>query len=190
MTAPHAVLGLVSLLGLGLLTIHLQQRRVSLQRLDVIPGSTGEVSSSWTEIMTTLLGGENISLDQHPWDQEIFRTSREDLSIVLNACLKGILSMERFGNPPAPYPWERAAILFNRAGLHQQELAICSFYIQLLDEFYACQNGRRHADIRRSRRYQRITQRAHRARQRSLIEVISGSSGTAAAPPHLGPSRG
>jgi len=187
MTALHAVLLLMLLTGLTVITIRGWNRHQQIQRVKQNPGGIGPVSSSWTEIMTTLLGGENIALDQHPWDQELFRASREDLSIVLDACFNGIQAMERFGDPPSPYPWERAAILFHDAGLHQQELRICSFYIQLLDEFYSSHSGRRYADVRRSRRYHRITLRAHQARRRALSRDLSGSSGTAAAPPRPGP---
>lgn len=95
MTALHAVLVLMLLTGLTVITIRGRNRNQQIQRVKQNPGGIGPVSSSWTEIMTTLLGGENIALDQHPWDQELFRASREDLSIVLDACFNGIQAMER-----------------------------------------------------------------------------------------------
>jgi len=123
------------------------------------------IGKTWGEIITELTGGSNLVNGKQAWALALDTQARNDLTSMIDACAAGVRTMELVGESPPPYPWERAAILFRKQKLYEEEIKICKFYIDLLEKFYETTWGKQYSDIRKGPRYEKIVYRMGRAKE-------------------------
>ena len=78
-----------------------------------------------------------------------------------------ILENERKNEVPAPFSFERVAILSKKDKNYEQEVRYCEDYIEAVDDFYANNKDSNVADVRKSTKYHSLVKRMEKAK--SLI---------------------
>ena len=73
--------------------------------------------------------------------------------------------MEKAGLVPAPYYFERVAILSRKINDYKQEIYYCEQYIEKVEVFYAKNSSEMVADVRKGPRYQALVKRLTKAKE-------------------------
>lgn len=66
-------------------------------------------------------------------DYDLAETAKDNLPVMLEICKKHLDNLEKNGIEPAPFYFERAAILARKAGYYQLEVDICETYLQYME---------------------------------------------------------
>ena len=96
---------------------------------------------------------------------EYSEEKKHDLECMKKCCDAELKTMEESGVAPAPYYFERVAILSRKNKNFQQEVDYCELYISALEKFYKNKRKRGIADIRKGPRYQAIVKRLPKAKE-------------------------
>lgn len=90
---------------------------------------------------------------------------KDDLEVMKRCCDAELITMKKCGLVPAPYYFERVAILSRKNSDYRQEIFYCEQYIKMVEDFYI-QNGTLGiADVRESPRFKRIVKRLQQAKK-------------------------
>ena len=122
---------------------------------------TGEPKTSG-ELIAELTDGANLVDGKQTW--EYVDEKKHDIEYMKRCCDAEIKTMEKAGLVPAPYYFERVAILSRKEKNYQQEIYYCERYIYVVDEFYKKHGTKNIADVRKGPRYQVIVQRLPKAK--------------------------
>ena len=90
--------------------------------------------------------------------------SKNDITAMMRRCDAELEKMSEAGMVPAPYYFERVAILSRKEQNYEQELFYCEQYISKVDEFYSQNGAEDVADVRKGPRYKAIVKRLAKAR--------------------------
>ena len=123
---------------------------------------SGEVKTSG-ELIAEVTDGANLVEGKQTW--EYSEEKKHDIEYMKKCCTAEIKTMEKTGLVPAPYYFERVAILARKEKDYQQEVSICEQYIQAVESYYKTIKGQSVADVRKGPRYKAIVKRLPNAKE-------------------------
>ena len=93
----------------------------------------GDVKTSG-ELIAEVSDGANLVEGKQTW--EYAEEKKHDLEYMKKCCDAELKSMEKTGLVPAPYYFERVAILSRKEKNYQQEVDYCENYINAVEKYY------------------------------------------------------
>lgn len=115
------------------------------------------------ELIAEATFGANLVDGKPTW--ELAEDYKDDLEVMKRCCDAELKKMEKSGLAPAPYYFERVAILSRENNDYRQEIYYCEHYLEKVEAFYV-QNGTEGiADIRESPRFKKIVKRLKSAKE-------------------------
>lgn len=140
--------------------------RLSAAVTQVAPKQVGvDLSSfigrSWGDVLAEMTGGANLVDGKQTW--ELADEYNHDLSKMLECCRAELLTLERAGQLPAPFYFERAAILLRKAKQYQKELQLVELYLAAADAWRRADPLGKRTVL--SARHLKLEQRLVKARQ-------------------------
>lgn len=132
------------------------------ERNPTLKKPSGDVKTSG-ELIAEVTDGANLIEGKQTW--EYAEEKKNDIEYMKKCCAVEIKMMGETGAVPAPYYFERLAILARKAKDYQQEVSICEQYIQAVESYYEGIRGRSVADVRKGPRYRAIVKRLPKAKE-------------------------
>ena len=120
------------------------------------PKTSGELIAEVTE-------GANLVEGKQTW--EYAEEKKHDIGYMKKCCDAELKTMEKAGLVPAPYYFERVAILSRKDKNYQQEVDYCESYIYAVERFYKKHGTKGRADVRKGPRYRTILKRLPKAKE-------------------------
>ncbi len=120
------------------------------------PKTSGELISEVTE-------GINLVEGKQTW--EYAEEKKHDIEYMKKCCDAELKTMGKTGLVPAPYYFERIAILSRKDKNYRQEVSYCESYINAVEGFYKKYEIDDMADVRKGPRYQAIVKRLPKAKE-------------------------
>lgn len=120
------------------------------------PKTRGELIAEVTE-------GANLVEGKQTW--EYAEEKKNDIEYMKKCCDAELKTMEKACLVPAPYYFERVAILSRKEENYQQEIDYCGSYINTVERFYKKHGTKGMADVRKGPRYQAIVKRLPKAKE-------------------------
>ncbi|MDF0534320.1 hypothetical protein PY479_08535 [Shewanella sp. A32] len=115
------------------------------------------------ELIAEVTGGANLVDGKQTW--ELAEDNKHDIEIMKRCCDAELKTMDKAGLVPAPYYFERVAILSRKEKNYQQEIFYCEQYIEKVEAFYSKRGSDGMADVRKGPRYQAILKRLPKAKE-------------------------
>ncbi|WP_139477051.1 hypothetical protein [Aeromonas veronii] len=140
-----------------------KNKQPPLRNEDGLPKSSGELIVEATT-------GANLVDGKQTW--ELAQEKKDDLEVMKRCCDAELITMEKAGLVPAPYYFERVAILSRKNKDYKQEIYYCAQYIEKVEAFYSKHGVDGIADVRKGSRYKAIVKRIPKAK-----ELLSRSLG-------------
>lgn len=119
------------------------------------------IGRSWGDVLAELTGGANLVDGRQTW--ELADEYKHDLSKMLECCRAELLTLERGGQLPAPFYFERAAILLRKAKQYQKEVQLVELYLAAADAWKRADPLGKRTVL--SARHLKLEQRLDKARQ-------------------------
>jgi hypothetical protein len=119
------------------------------------------IGRSWGDVLAELTGGANLVDGRQTW--ELADEYKHDLAKMLECCRAELLTLERAGQLPAPFYFERAAILLRKAKQYQKEVQLVELYLAAADAWKRADPSGRRTVL--SARHLKLEQRLDKARQ-------------------------
>lgn len=116
------------------------------------------------DYLADLSGGENLVDGKHT--HEHAKDKKHDLATMKKCCHAELKQMKKAGTVPAPFYFERVAILSKKEGNYEQEVKYCEVYLKAVEQFYEHYGTQGRADVRKGPRYKSIKERLPKARKR------------------------
>lgn len=91
----------------------------------------GYIGKSWGEIVSELTGGANLVDGKQTW--ELAESHKHDLPTMLECCRAELKTLEQAGQLPAPYYFERSAILLRKQKEYDKEVQIIELYLAAVE---------------------------------------------------------
>lgn len=131
--------------------------------------ATGEIKTSG-EIITEITDGANLVGGKQTWEST--EEQKHDIEFMKKCCDAELRTMDKAGVLPAPYYFQRVAILSRKQKNYKQEVEYCERYIRAADDFYRKHGTVGVADLRLGHRYQAILKRLPRAKELLLQSAL------------------
>lgn len=131
------------------------KKRQSAQKGDSISFSSGDV-------ITEMTGGENLVNGSPTYAHA--EQNKHDIEIMKKCCEAELRTMELAEQVPAPYYFERVAILSRKEKNYHQEIEFCEKYISAVNGFFKKHDAAMYADVRKGPRYKAIVKRLPKAK--------------------------
>lgn len=141
---------------MNLLSFLFQKNQTSPQKEDGSSITIGELIAEVTD-------GANLVGGKQTW--ELAETNKNDIEAMKRCCDAELKTMDKAGLVPAPYYFERVAILSRKEKNYGQEIYYCEQYIEKLGVFYSKSGTDGMADVRKGPRYQAIVKRLPKAKE-------------------------
>jgi hypothetical protein len=141
---------------MSLLSFLFKKKQSPLQKADGSPKTSGELISEVTD-------GVNLVDGKQTW--ELAENKKNDLEAMKRCCDAELKTMEKAGLVPAPYYFERVAILSRKIKDYQQEIFYCEQYIEKVEKFYLKNGTQGVADVRKGPRFKAIAKRLPKAKE-------------------------
>lgn len=141
---------------MGLLSKLFKLASTSLKKSDGAPKASGELISEVT-------GGANLVNGKQTW--ELADEKKHDIESMKQCCDSELETMKKAGTVPAPYYFERVAILSRKLKNFEQEIFYCEQYIEQVENFYTKNGTDGYADVRKGPRYKAIVKRLPKAKE-------------------------
>ena len=119
-------------------------------------------AKSFGEILSEETDGANLVDGKQTWE---YAQKKHDIEVMKKCCDAEIKTMEKANIVPAPYYFERVAILSRKEKKYQQEIDYCEMYLKIIDEFYRRPGAEEFADARKGPTYQSIKKRLSKAKE-------------------------
>jgi len=132
------------------------KKNPALQKPNGEPKTSGELIAEITD-------GANLVEGKQTW--ELAEDKKHDLNYIKKCCDAELNTMNKAGMVPAPYYFERVAILSRKEKDHAQEVAYCKKYIEVVEDFYKENGTEGFADVRKGPRYKAIVKRLSKAKE-------------------------
>ncbi|WP_404396787.1 hypothetical protein [Idiomarina loihiensis] len=139
-----------------LLSFLFKKKQPSIHEEDGTPKTSGELIAEVT-------GGANLVDGKQTW--ELAEEKKHDIDVMKRCCDAELNTMDKAGMVPAPYYFERVAILSRKEKNYEQEIFYCEQYIEKVEAFYSKNGTGGIADVRKGPRYQAIMKRLPKARE-------------------------
>ena len=140
---------------MSLLSFLFKKKHPFLQKEDCSPKNSGELIAKVTD-------GANLVDGKQTWD--LAEEKKDDLEAMKRCCDAELKTMEKAGLVPAPYYFERVAILSRKNNEYRQEIYYCEQYIEKVEAFYSKNGTKDIADVRKGPRYKEIVKRLPKAK--------------------------
>ena len=121
----------------------------------------GLIGKPWGEIVSELTGDVNLVDGKQTW--EYADDFKHDLSKMLQCCHAELKTMEQAGQLPAPFYFERAAILFRKQKQYEKEVQVVELYLDAVKAWNKANGNRRPNGS--STRHEKIVHRLTKAKQ-------------------------
>ncbi|MCP9905488.1 hypothetical protein KBY85_15290 [Cyanobium sp. BA5m-10] len=121
------------------------------------------IGRPWGEIVAEMTGGANLVDGKQTW--ELADEYKHDLPKMLDCCQAELRTMEQAGQIPAPFYFERAAILLRKAKQYKSEAKLIKLYLSAIDAWNQVNGNKRPAGG--GARHDKILQRYEKAKQLS-----------------------
>lgn len=141
---------------MSLLSFLFKKKQPSLQKADGSPKTSGELIAEVTD-------GANLVDGKQTW--ELAEAQKDDLEAMKRCCDAELKTMEKAGLVPAPYYFERVAILSRKNKDYRQEIYYCEQYIEKVEAFYSKNETNNIADVRKGPRFKAIVKRLPKAKE-------------------------
>ena len=141
---------------MSLLSSLFKNKQPSIQKKDGSPKTSGEVIAEVTD-------GANLVNGKQTW--ELADEKKHDLEAMRNCCEAELKTLEKAGEVPSPFYFERVAILSRKEKNYEQEIFYCEQYIEKVEDFYAKNGTTGYADVRKGPRYKAIVKRLPKAKE-------------------------
>lgn len=115
------------------------------------------------ELIAEVTEGANLVDGKQTW--ELVEEKSDDIETMKQCCDAEIKTMNKTGLAPAPYYFERVAILSRKAKNYQQEIFYCQQYIEKVEALYSKSHTQGMADVRKGPRYKAIVKRLEKAKE-------------------------
>ena len=122
-----------------------------------------EILKSGGDLIVESTGGACLVDGKQTW--ELAKTMKHDIDTMKRCCDAELKIMDKAGMVPAPYYFERVAILSRKEKNYEQEILYCEMYIEKVEAFYAKHGTSSIADVRKGPTYQAIAKRLPKARE-------------------------
>lgn len=86
------------------------------------------------EIMTEMMNGENLVAGKPTYEHA--NAGKHNIELMMKCCEAELKGMELAGQIPAPYYFERVAILSRKEKNYRQEIDYCEKYINAVDDYF------------------------------------------------------
>ena len=96
---------------------------------------------------------------------ELAEEKKDDLEAMKRCCDAELKTMDTAGLFPAPYYFERVAILSRKVKDYKQEISYCEQYIDKVESFYSKNGTEGVADVRKGPRFKAIVKRLPKAKE-------------------------
>ncbi len=140
----------------SLLSYLFKKKQPSLNKEDGTTKTSGELISEVTD-------GANLVDGKQTW--ELAEENKDDLEIMKRCCDAELKTMDKAGLVPAPYYFERVAILFRKSKDYAQEIFYCEQHIEKVESFYSKNGTKGIADVRKGPRFKAIVKRLPKAKE-------------------------
>ncbi len=124
--------------------------------------SNGEPKTSG-ELIAEVTDGANLVEGKQTW--EYAEDKKHDLHYMKKCCDAELKTMDKAGLVPAPYYFERVAILSRKEKNYKQEVIYCGKYIETVERFYKKNGTEGIADVRKGPRFKAIVKRLPKAKE-------------------------
>lgn len=141
---------------MSLLGFLFKKKQPSLQKDGGCPKTNGELIAETT-------AGANLVDGKQTW--ELAEEKKDDLEAMKRCCDAELKTMEKAGLVPAPYYFERVAILSRKNKNYRQEIYYCEQYIEKIEAFYSKNGTEGIADVRNGPRFKAIVKRLPKAKE-------------------------
>lgn len=141
---------------MGLLRFLFKKKQPCVQKVDGVPKTSGELIAEVT-------GGANLVDSKQTWG--LAEVGKHDMEAMKRCCDAELKTMEEAGLVPAPYYFERVAILSRKEKNYQQEIFYCEQYIEKVEAFYSENGTEGIADVRKGPGYQALVKRLPKAKK-------------------------
>jgi hypothetical protein len=123
------------------------------------------------EAVAEATDGANLVNGKQTW--ELARDWKHDIEEMKRCCSAEIETYRKTGLVPAPYYFERVAILARKLKDYDQEVAYCEAYIRLVDEYYRLNDLRPDEGVKAGPRYRAIVKRLSKARLLAAKRLVA-----------------
>lgn len=114
------------------------------------------------EAIAESTGGVNLVDGKQTW--ELVEGKKDDLESMKKCCETELATYEKIGLVPAPYYFERVAILARKVKDFREEIACCEKYIAVVADYYRKNNIPENQGVKMGPRYKAIVKRLPKAR--------------------------
>lgn len=128
---------------------------------------SGEIKSSG-ELIAEVSDGANLVEGKQTWEHA--EDKKHDIEYMKKCCDAELATMNKTGLAPAPYYFERVAILSRKAKNYEQEVIYCEKYIEAIEHIYRTQEVDKYTNLRA--RYINIAKRLPKAKE-LLAKAVS-----------------
>lgn len=115
------------------------------------------------ELIAEATSGANLVDGKQTW--ELAEEMKDDLETMKRCCDAELKTMEKTGLLPAPYYFERVAILSRKNKDYKQEIHYCEKYIEVIEAFYSKNGTNSIAGVRNGPRFKAIVKRLPKAKE-------------------------
>jgi len=114
------------------------------------------------QAIAEVTGDVNLVDGKQTW--ELVDDWKHDIEMMKRCCAAETQTYAKTGLVPAPYYFERVAVLARKLKDYQQEIAYCETYLGLVDEYYRVNNLSQREGVKAGPRYRAIVKRLAKAR--------------------------
>ena len=122
--------------------------------------SNNFIGRPWGEIVAEMTGGANLVDGKQTW--ELADQYKHDLPKMLECCQAELRTMEQAGQIPAPFYFERAAILLRKAKEYESEVKLIELYLAAINSWNQVDGNAKQWG---GARHDKILQRYEKAKQ-------------------------
>ncbi len=137
----------------------MKERNLAHEIFELMLNSPGK---TFGEAISESTGGVNLVDGKQTW--ELAESKKDDLETMKKCCDTELATYEKVGLVPAPYYFERVAILARKAKNFREEVAWCEKYIVVVADYYRRNNIPENEGVKMGPRYQAIAKRLPKAR--------------------------
>ena len=115
------------------------------------------------EAIAESTNGVNLVDGKQTW--ELAEDKKHELSTMLKCCDAELATYRKTGMVPAPFYFERVAILYRKQKNYSQEVNHCEKYIEVVGEYYNKNNLPQNEGVKMGPRYKAIVNRLSKAKE-------------------------
>lgn len=115
------------------------------------------------EAIAESTNGANLVDGKQTW--ELAEDKKHELSTMIKCCDAELATYRKTGMVPAPFYFERVAILYRKQKNYSQELKYCEGYIDVVEEYYNKNNLSQNEGVKMGPRYKAIVKRLSKTKE-------------------------